>query len=256
MSVHGRLEITTHIGCPMNCRDCPQGLLLSKYKGKRDLSLEDFKTIIDKVPQTVRIDFSGMCEPFANPYCSDMILYAYEKKHRLALYTTLQGATIEDYEKLKHVRYEVVTIHVPDREESGHFNITPDYLELLSKWETHNYSCHGTIDERVMHSMKRRNLITYMHDRAGNVEDRPHRNINPRVPLWCQTSGKEMDHNVLLPDGTVIMCCMDYGMTGVFGNLLEQSYEEVLNSEEAQKMRATLNEGESICRHCTNATFR
>ena len=62
-----------------------------------------------------------------------------------------------------------------------------------------------------------------------------------------------MNHNVLLPDGTVIMCCMDYGMTGVFGNLLEQSYDEVLNSENARKMRETLRQGESICRHCANA---
>ena len=62
-----------------------------------------------------------------------------------------------------------------------------------------------------------------------------------------------MNHNVLLPDGTVITCCMDYGMTGVFGNLFEQSYEEVLNSEEAKMMRRTLDEGESICRHCANA---
>ena len=62
-----------------------------------------------------------------------------------------------------------------------------------------------------------------------------------------------MDHNVLLPDGTVLMCCMDYGMTGVFGNLFEQSYDEVINSEAARAMRRTLDVGESICRHCANA---
>jgi len=62
-----------------------------------------------------------------------------------------------------------------------------------------------------------------------------------------------MDHNVLLPDGTVIMCCMDYGMTGVFGNLFEQGYNDVLYSDAACAMRETLNRGESICRHCANA---
>lgn len=254
--MNGRLEITTHIGCPINCQDCPQKLLLSKYKGKRDLDFEDYKKVIDKTPQDVRIDFSGMCEPFANKRCADMILYAYEKGHRLALYTTLQGATIEDYEKLKDVRYEVVTIHIPDREQSGHFNVTDDYLELLDKWETNNYSCHGQVDDRVKPYLKPRNLITFMHDRAGNVEGRPHRNINPRVSLWCMTSGKAMNHNVLLPDGTVLMCCMDYGMTGVFGNLFEQSYEDVIGSEAAWKIRNTLNEGDSICRKCSNATLR
>ena len=249
----GRLEITTHIGCPMDCLDCPQALLRSKYTGKRDMDLDDYKRAIDKVPAGTRIDFSGMCEPFTNKHCADMILYAAEKGFPLALYTTLQGATLEDYEKLKDVQYEVVTIHLPDKDGRSYFNITEEYLEVLDNWDCHNYSCHGHIDDRVLPYMKPRNLITYMHDRAGNVEWRPHKTVTQDHRIWCMTSGRAMDHNVLLPDGTVIMCCMDYGMTGVFGNLFEQSYDEIINSDAAREMRATLDGGESICRHCTNA---
>ena len=251
----GRLEITTHIGCPIDCMDCPQALLRSKYKGKKTLDFEDYKKVIDKVPAGTRIDFSGMCEPFTNPRCTDMILYAADKGFPLALYTTLQGATMEDYERLKDVKYEVVTIHLPDRNGRSHFNITQEYKELLTKWSCNNYSCHGDIDWDVMPYIDGgRNLITFMHDRAGSVECRPHINIDTNRSLWCITSGKSMDHNVLLPNGDVLMCCMDYGMTGVFGNLFTQSYDEVLNSPAACAMRATLNEGESICRHCSNAT--
>lgn len=249
----GRLEITTHIGCPMNCADCPQRLLQNKYKGKKDLDIEDYKRAIDKVPEGTRIDFSGMCEPFANKDCADMILYAAKKGFPLALYTTLQRSTREDYEKLKDVQFEVVTIHLPDQDGRSTFRITDEYLRCLDLWNCHNYSCHGAIDPRVIPYLKNRNLITYMHDRAGNVEGRPHINIEPDRPLLCITSGKDMNHNVLLPDGTVITCCMDYGMTGVFGNLFTQSYEEVLSSKAANAMRHTLDEGESICRHCTNA---
>ena len=248
-----RLEITTHIGCPMMCTDCPQKLLMSAYKGKRDMDFDEYCKAIDKVPKECRIDFSGMCEPFANPRCADMILYASD--HPLALYTTLQGSTEEDLEKLKDVRFEVITIHIPDKDGRSHFNITPEYLDLLSRWNCHAYSCHGNIDDRVLPYLKSRYVITAMHDRAGNVEERPHKDLDPNVPLVCATSGREMNHNVLLPDGTVITCCMDYGMTGIFGNLFEQSYEEVLNSPEAQRMRATLDKGESICRHCYNATY-
>ena len=249
----GRLEITTHIGCPIDCTDCPQALLRSRYSGKKDLDFEDFKRAIDKVPTGTRIDFSGMCEPFANKRCADMILYAADKGYPLALYTTLQGATMDDWERLKDVRYEVVTIHLPDAEGRSHFVITEEYLAVLKLWECDNYSCHGWVDERVFGYLKPRNLITFMHDRAGNVECRPHRNIDTEKPLTCMTSGKAMDHNVLLPDGTVIMCCMDYGMTGVFGNLFKQSYMDVIASPAACEMRGTLERGESICRHCTNA---
>lgn len=217
------------------------------------MDFEDYKRAIDKVPPGTRIDFSGMCEPFTNKHCTDMILYAADRGFPLALYTTLQGATMDDYERLKGVQYEVVTIHLPDADGRSYFNITDEYLEVLSKWDCHNYSCHGRIDNRVLPYLKQRNLITYMHDRAGNVECRPHKTIGAECRLTCMTSQRAMDHNVLLPDGTVIMCCMDYGMTGVFGNLFEQTYNEVLYSEAACKMRDTLNRGESICRHCANA---
>ena len=249
----GRLEITTHIGCPVNCVDCPQALLREKYKGPRDMRLEDFKTAIDKVPPGTRIDFSGMCEPFVNPDCVDMILYASQKGFPLALYTTLQGATKDGLARLYGVTFEVITIHLPDDEGRSHFNITDDYLELLALCPCHNYSCHGHIDERVKPFLKPRNLITFMHDRAGNVEGRPHTSISPGVKLTCATSGRAMDHNVLLPNGDVITCCMDYGMTGVFGNLFIQEYKDILNSQAARDMRATLDCGESICRHCANA---
>lgn len=249
----GRLEITTHIGCPVDCLDCPQKLLRSVYKGKNTMDFEDYKKAIDKVPQGTRIDFSGMCEPFVNKNCADMILYAYEKGFPIALYSTLQGATMEDWDKLKDVGYEICTIHLPDTDGRSHFNITPEYLKVLQKWNAHFYSIHGRLDERVKPFLHHYNFITYMHDRAGNVECRDHISIDPNRRLWCVTSGREMNHNVLLPNGEVIMCCMDYGMTGRFGNLFTQSYEEVLGSDEAKRMRATLDQGESICRHCANA---
>lgn len=249
----GRLEITTHIGCPVDCTDCPQELLRLRYKGRRTLALDDYKRVIDKVPAGTRIDFSGMCEPFTNKHCTDMILYAYDKGFPLALYTTLQGMTMEDFDRLRGVRYEVVTIHLPDKDGRSHFNITDEYLELLNAWNPDNYSCHGAVDDRVVPYLKQRNMITFMQDRAGNVECREHRNISPGVWLRCATSGTAMDHNVLLPNGDVLMCCMDYGMTGVFGNLFIQTYDSVIHSEEAERMRKTLNAGESICRHCANA---
>lgn len=250
----GRLEITTHIGCPINCLDCPQALLKSKYEGRKTLDLEDYKRAISKVPEDVRIDFSGMCEPFVNKRCADMILYAAQKGHPIALYTTLQGATEEDLEKLKDVSYEVVTIHIPDKNGRSTFSVTDEYLALLEKWHADFYSCHGTIDERVLPYIDPKvQVLTFMHDRAGNVGCRPHRTIDPGIPIYCVTSERALNHNVLLPDGTVLMCCMDYGMVGVLGNLFEENYETVLASPKANWLREAFNGGESICRHCANA---
>ena len=57
------------------------------------MDFDDYKKAIDKVPAGTRIDFSGMCEPFTNPHCTDMILYAAEKGFPLALYRAQRWRT-------------------------------------------------------------------------------------------------------------------------------------------------------------------
>lgn len=73
------LEITTRIGCSINCKFCPQKLLIDNYTSvKRDImmSFETFKRCIDKLPASVEIHFTGMSEPWGNPECTKMVEYA------------------------------------------------------------------------------------------------------------------------------------------------------------------------------------
>ena len=72
------LEITTQIGCKNNCNYCPQETLVKAYKARSDvfeMSFDIFKKCLDKIPKTVRIDFSGMAEPWLNADCTKMVLY-------------------------------------------------------------------------------------------------------------------------------------------------------------------------------------
>lgn len=98
-----------------------------------------------------------------------------------------------------------------------------------------------------------------MHDRAGNLDDdilisatrKRHGKIS------CSLCGQALNHNILLPDGRVLLCCMDYGMKHVLGNLLQQSYEEIINGSEMQRLKCAINGDESIdllCRGCSSAT--
>lgn len=75
--------------------------------------------------------------------------------------------------------------------------------------------------------------------------------------ISCSLCGKALNHNILLPDGRVLLCCMDYGMKHVLGNLMEQSYEEIMNGKEINKIKDAINGDESIdvlCRGCSSAT--
>ena len=67
------IEITTRIGCKVNCHYCPQSLLLSNYfkdnkERKFMMELDDFKLCLDKLPQNCDVIFCGMAEPLLNPH--------------------------------------------------------------------------------------------------------------------------------------------------------------------------------------------
>lgn len=224
------IEITTQIGCPIRCKMCPQPLLLSKYQGERVLSFDNFKAACDKIPPEVDIHFSGMCEPFINPEAVSMVMYA-SLNHKVSIFTTLTGLTIDDYCTLVQIPYRWFCVHVPDGQLNTQMKCTPEYLELLKvvvenqpKCEDFWLSMHGDWHPLVFPVAHDVEYENNMINRAGNLD----------LP-WCEkrelknpvcTCGN-YDQNVLLPDGTVLLCCQDYGMTHVLGNLLTGGYADL-----------------------------
>src|SRR4051794_17395809 len=87
------LESTPIMGWPLRCTFCPQDKLVSNYPqdAARVLSLDNFKAVLAKVPAHVRIDFSGMSEPWASRLATDMLAHALNEGRNVAIYTTLQG---------------------------------------------------------------------------------------------------------------------------------------------------------------------
>jgi len=50
---------------------------------------------------------------------------------------------------------------------------------------------------------------------------------------------------VLLPNGDVSLCCMDYGLDHIIGNLHKQTYEDVIPQDQTCF---------KLCNSCENAT--
>lgn len=116
------LELPLTIGCRLDCLYCPQKLLLNKYYNadknrKSILSFDDFKKALDKVERNSSISFAGMSEPFHNPHCADMIVYAYQQGYKISLFTTLVDMTMEDYQKIKDIPFDSFVLHIPDEEQ-------------------------------------------------------------------------------------------------------------------------------------------
>lgn len=264
------LEITTVIpekGCVVDCVFCPQRTLEKVYKGERILTLNNFKSLIDKVPRDVRITFAGFTEPWMNKHCSSMLVYAHDQGHPISVFTTGVGVSIADLESIIHIPFAGnpnggFVLHLPDSELLARHPITSGYIKTL-EWIKDNH--HRIQNFSIMTMGKEvhpdvRHLFDWapnyeMWSRAGNLIreslDKPQ--LIALKDRWNsiyhtdknRTCGcvEHLYHNVLLPNGQVTLCCMDYGLDQVLGNLYEQSYEELI--PEAQSCY-------DLCNYCEN----
>lgn len=69
--------------CNLNCPMC----FRNTTANSQDLSLEDFKKIIDRFPQANGVCFAGLGEPLLNPALFEMIRYAKEEKMQTIVVT-------------------------------------------------------------------------------------------------------------------------------------------------------------------------
>lgn len=274
------MEITTKIGCNLNCRFCPQKKIIDAFaKGKdgsidieqsKMMTLSTFKKCVDKIPPEIDIHFSGMCEPWLNPECTDMLLYAAKTGHKISVFTSLIGMSEKDYQLVKRCTPSFFVIHIPDKEGNSCFPITREYLHLLKtivsdslngNFKISGFSCHGTVHPAIREFVEQVNVKVNheLNNRAGNVPREyglPSRQVlsGSIECRWC--GGRSLDKNVLLPNGSVLLCCMDYGMEFPLGNLLEQDYDDIAEGTLKKKYREMMespNRGSILCRSCSRA---
>lgn len=274
------LEITTMIGCPLKCTFCPQDTLRAKYgKQEKYLSLDNFKLILSKVPTYVRIDFAGMAEPWANGDATAMLLHTLERGYNVAIYTTLYGMKAADVPEIvealaRHSRQvEVICIHLPDGTGNMRgFKPTAEYRNALSAFlqlkstklfrDFHVMTMNGAGEVHP----ELREMVSVpggwvANTRAGTVA-RPEGEAAPMETMPCHAAPVTCaytpfyDQNVVLPNGDVVICCMDYSTKHIVGNLISGDYASIFASPGMGALRAanaSFTTGDSICKNCTRA---
>lgn len=269
-SVMPTMEFTTSIdvknGCVVDCVFCPQRTLQKVYKGERFMTLDNFKIAVDKMPKDIRVTFAGFTEPWLNPKTTEMLLYAHENGHPVSVFTTGIGMSLDDIERIKDVPFAGnpnggFVLHLPDQERKAKHPITDRYIKVIERFgEVHsqiqNFTlmCMGTVHESVRHVFPE--APTYqMWSRAGNLlgesimkpellnrKDEYKSVYHGEKPMTCGCLEK-LYHNIMLPNGDVSLCCMDYGLEHILGNLVEQEYDEVIPEN---------NTCFNLCRFCEN----
>ena len=227
------------------CPYCPQDKLVGAYKGERVMSLNTFKKCIDKVENEVKIGFTGMCEPFLNPNCMRMVKYA-AGEHPVYIGTTLVGFKERYIKKLEKIELTEFAVHLPG--DNDIFKVDIDILKKVAESKITNKSFHYHGEPRDEFKF----LDTWsagIHSRAGNIDNLKTDKIEGAV--YCE---RNMAHPVLLPNGNLVLCCMDFGLEHIIGNLITQSIDEIYDGREFCKVvKANQQESNSICHGCVFA---
>lgn len=257
-----RLEITTVLPCTVGCSYCPQHKILANYEGEKRLEFSNFKKILDKVPQNVEIVFSGFAEPYLNPDCTNMLVYAREQGHKVQMYTTLIGMTLSDIETIKHIKFTELVVHLPSTENlEKNFSWNDEYLTKLktilqSDIKNMRFMCFGTIPQAVRATLSTDKLKRTKqsgkqgNSRAGNLSGRKYSPVQKQGAISCKEGRLSM--NILLPNGQVQLCCMDWGLQHNIGNLKNQTYDSLFQSQAYMNvLKGLYNEDSDIlCRQC------
>jgi Iron-sulfur cluster-binding domain len=271
------MELTTMVGCPLMCSFCPQENLRDNYgDSEKYLQPRDLVTVLSKLPKDTRIDFSGMSEPWANPHCTEMLETVIYMGFQVAIYSTLYG--MKDPERVRKVledhpnQVDVIMLHLPDANGNMKGWKNSDEWQHAAAVISHTKVPCGvgamTMDKSGFVHPELQSMVGQLqgwvgHTRADSlnteqVAGQPI-SITPMntFSLTCRST-PFYDRNVLLPNGDVVLCCMDYNLKHIIGNLLTQSYEEIFKGKPLQDL-IEINESPefnkcSICKSCENIT--
>ena len=265
------IEVGTVIGCPVNCKYCPQEIFISKYFEKdknrqREMTLDNFRTIIRNTPDDCIINFAALSEPFVNHCCVEMIRMACDAGRTVLVFSTFVDATDEEIDETLKLPIHAITLHCADKMGYAHIKDDDRYYERMEKILSAKksdgtplvvgVSAQTEPTDRMAELCRGRHEIKYsLHDRLGVLKDpvlasmkEPHRGR-----FECSLCGAQVNSHVVCPDGTVILCNNDFGMRHVLGNLYEQTFDEMQQGPVVKRVLAGMGGDESIdiiCRRC------
>lgn len=252
------MEITTVVGCGIACAYCPQDRLAEAYTRGSDvrrLTFELFAACLERLPRKEKIVFAGMAEPWLNADCTRMALHAHRRGHPVGVYTTLIGVTPADIAALAEIPFRQFSVHLPSHPPTERIRYTPRYratMEALlgsgieATWHTHGPATHPEAAAILAAAGVTVGFVRN-HNRTGNVDWVPDEPLKTG-PIAC----RRREEHVLLPNGDVALCCMDYGLRYVLGNLSTQTREEIAQSPPLQELLRGLREetSDAPCRRC------
>jgi hypothetical protein len=185
-----------------------------------------------------------------------MVEWAAMRGHGVKVFSTLVGMSIADVSRLERIRPKRFVVHLADDGTFMKVRVDCKYLDVLKavarlQMEV-TFMAIGPLHPKVSEILPSEPVLgKCVISRAGNVSRHI---ITPPAHLGgaIKCAAERLYRNVLLPNGDVTLCCMDYGKAHVIGNLLETAYDQLHSGHRFQVVldRMAGAPGPLICRTC------
>ena len=269
------LELTLSIGCQAQCQYCPQDLFTKTYlktckNNIRHMTLDMAKKYLKTVPKKLIISMAGFSEPLTNPEVMDIFEWIKSDGREVEMNTTLYKVKRETLRRLMNNEINLFQLHLPDDSNLTEIVVDEEYLHSLKyvfnklKSKTNTYTivtCLGNLHPDVKEIVdKHQNLVNgmnvgqhFINDRAGLITNGlAFESRHLKGEVHCCKTYRNLHYMNILPDGRVTLCCMDWGLNNIVGDLNDESYEGIVKGNDAEEIRRKMTEYDNdlICRNC------
>jgi radical SAM protein with 4Fe4S-binding SPASM domain len=252
-----QFEVTNN--CNLKCKMCPVNNGMKRKKGFMDFNL--FKKIIDENLEMGFALLFNWGEPLLHPKIFEMLEYAKNKGIRTFITT---NATLLDTDekmiKLLKTKIERITISLDGFEDSytkirgfDYKKIEKRILRLIELRNQLNVKTKIDINMVIMPETEK--FVPGFYKKWGKLIDRIQ--IQPNI-LFTRKQRKSRckelwrGNLIILWDGKVVPCCVDYEGKMILGDANKERLSNVWNSHQARKLRKLHNTKEfhPVCETC------
>lgn len=266
-------RIETCTLCNHRCVFCPHSTTF--IRKKEIMTFDTYKYIIDKLhdetPQITEVTVSGFGEAFLDPTIMEKIEYAADRGYKVHSVT---NGTLLHLFNLIYIMSLVsdIRISLHSLDVDNYIKITGgtkkelisllQTIEFIIKHKTiTNTKLIITVDLIDINQKEVNEFIKLYNDRIDLLEIwKPHNWVNDlnyrEGPTIKNTCGRpERGPIQIQVDGTINMCCFDYNGKLLLGNFLNQTIEEIFNSDVYLDLKKhhknnTLGDTDYICKDC------
>ncbi len=263
------LEISDY--CNLACKFCT-----SPRRNKTMLNLDDYKNIVNKINGHAKeLYLHVLGEPLVHPFIFDMIDYA---SSYFRVNITTNGRLINKHrDNLLKAKISKMNISL-----NSSYDLDDNELINYLTYVTDFIKSKQDLDENITFNLRlwaynlndnhTKTIIEYLENLYNvQIENKNNIRLKPRVILTFEDSfdwpslnnpfntdkgtclGLKT-HVSILANGDVGVCCLDTLCDSKLGNVLEESFEDIINSKKVKEILKGFNDNKlvlDICKHCT-----